>query len=322
MSKPMNFEYSGARDGAGIAPSVSLYADRSILRSEIEEDCAEAGLRMLHSGEVSTLLEGGLALLGDVVLLDIPVTSVEQLAALCRIDMRVEASGAQLIVSTSIEALDDVFACVDQSSPQILVNPSRADRLVAIGRSLSNVSHGRVRELSHEDRFTLLHLSEQVDQIAKRLDGLRDIGLGSATDRSVFNYGPDKLSAPEPLVSASATSLPDPRYVREIIRRRQARARFFEAELFADPAWDMLLDLTAAAAEQRHVCVTSLCIASGVPTTTALRWIKQMTDVGIFVRFKDVSDKRRAFISLSDDARDAMASYFVAIGEPEPAYAV
>ena len=115
MSKPMNFEYSGARDGAGIAPSVSLYADRSILRSEIEEDCAEAGLRMLHSGEVSTLLEGGLALLGDVVLLDIPVTSVEQLAALCRIDMRVEASGAQLIVSTSIEALDDVFACVDQS---------------------------------------------------------------------------------------------------------------------------------------------------------------------------------------------------------------
>jgi len=36
----------------------------------------------------------------------------------------------------------------------------------------------------------------------------------------------------------------------------------------ADPAWDMLLDLTAARAESRAVSVSSLCIAAGVPTTT------------------------------------------------------
>ncbi len=58
-----------------------------------------------------------------------------------------------------------------------------------------------------------------------------------------------------------------------IIRQRQLRARFFDGELFADPAWDMLLDLTAARVEARRVSVTSLCIASGVPPTTALRWI-------------------------------------------------
>ena len=56
------------------------------------------------------------------------------------------------------------------------------------------------------------------------------------------------------------------RRIREL--QRQLRARFFDGELFADPTWDMLLDLTAARVEHTRVSVTSLCIASGVPPTT------------------------------------------------------
>ena len=98
--------------------------------------------------------------------------------------------------------------------------------------------------------------------------------------------------------------------MRQIIRQRQLRARFFDGDLFADPAWDMLLDLTAARAEHLRVSVTSLCIASGVPPTTALRWIGQMVDAGLFQRVEDDTDRRRAFIALSDRAADAMARYF------------
>src|SRR3546814_5777917 len=76
------------------------------------------------------------------------------------------------------------------------------------------------------------------------------------------------------LVRPPRPSLPDPRLVRRIIHQRQLRARFFDPALFGDPAWDMLLDLTAARAEHNRVSVTSLCIASGVPLTTALRWIE------------------------------------------------
>src|SRR3546814_13389087 len=93
------------------------------------------------------------------------------------------------------------------------------------------------------------------------------------------------------------------------------RTRFFDGALFADPAWDMLLDLTAARAEHVRVSVTSLCIASGVPPTTALRWISQMVDVGLFVRTEDGVDKRRAFIALSDHAAAAMARYFAELGK-------
>ena len=40
-----------------------------------------------------------------------------------------------------------------------------------------------------------------------------------------------------------------------------------------------------------------------------------MVDEGLFVRVDDESDKRRAFIALSDKAADIMASYFVSIGK-------
>jgi len=102
--------------------------------------------------------------------------------------------------------------------------------------------------------------------------------------------------------------------VRKMIRQRQLRAKFFDGELFADPAWDMLLDLTAARAEHTRVSVTSLCIASGVPPTTALRWIGQMTQSGLLERVEDESDRRRAFIALSNTAADAMARYFAELG--------
>jgi DNA-binding MarR family transcriptional regulator len=101
-----------------------------------------------------------------------------------------------------------------------------------------------------------------------------------------------------------------------MIANRQARTRFFDPELFGDPAWDMLLDLAAAHGERAQVSVTSLCIAAGVPATTALRWLSQMVESGIFIRVPDPADKRRAFIALSDKAIGAMAGYFASLRTP------
>lgn len=112
------------------------------------------------------------------------------------------------------------------------------------------------------------------------------------------------------------TTLPDPRLVRRIISQRQLRARFFEGDLFADPAWDILLDLAAARGEHTRVSVSSLCIAAGVPPTTALRWIAQMTEAALLCRVEDETDRRRAFIALTDKAADAIASYFAEAGQP------
>ena len=59
--------------------------------------------------------------------------------------------------------------------------------------------------------------------------------------------------------------------VRNLIRHRRRREQLFGAEVFADPVWDILLDLYASHHEGKNVAVTSLCIAAAVPPTTALR---------------------------------------------------
>ena len=92
------------------------------------------------------------------------------------------------------------------------------------------------------------------------------------------------------------------------------RNRFFDSTLFADPAWDMLLDLMAARLEGEDVSVSSLSIAASVPSTTALRWIRTMTDLGLFERRADPMDGRRVYINLTDAAANALAGYFVAAG--------
>ena len=314
--------------------ALSIYADRAHLRGQVRDDAMAAGLRIAELGELALLLEGEARPLGELVVLDCPRVGGAELAALARLDQRAAHAGAQLIVSTTVAALDDVFGCLDQSAPQILVDPSRAERAIALGRALARFPGARLRELSEEDRLTLLRLTEQVGQIAERLErmgarvdpsavsGAAPFDTSSAASGdSAFRFESPKRDfaaqaedGGERLVRATRPPLPDPRLVRRIIRQRQLRARFFDGELFADPAWDMLLDLTAARAEHSRVSVTSLCIASGVPPTTALRWIGQMSEAGLFQRVEDEADRRRAFIALTDKASDAMARYFAELG--------
>ena len=75
----------------------------------------------------------------------------------------------------------------------------------------------------------------------------------------------------------------------------------------------MLLDLTAARLEGRRVAVSSLCIAAAVPSTTALRWIKALTEQGVLIRIADPSDGRRIFIELSESAIEAMLAYIATV---------
>lgn len=318
------------------APAVSIFADRGYLRAEMAEDAAAAGLRVAQTGSLERLLgdgsgplaEAGVVASTELVLVDCPMAEGAQLAALARLDMDAARTGAALVVSTSMGSLDDVFGCLDQSDAQILVSPSRAERMIALGQVLAR-GGSRVRELSEEDRLSLLRLTDQVTQIAQRLEALSSGQNVLSPEASAFRFDRPADAGGNPverlgdrLVRAPRPAMPDPRLVRRIIRHRQARARFLPGDLFADPAWDMLLDLTAAREEHTRVSVTSLCIASGVPPTTALRWIGQMTEAGLLQRLEDETDRRRAFITLTEKAVDAIARYFAEIATPTAATAM
>ncbi|MDZ4380808.1 MAG: winged helix DNA-binding protein [Parvibaculum sp.] len=98
-------------------------------------------------------------------------------------------------------------------------------------------------------------------------------------------------------------------WTRRLIDFCTARQSFFPDGLFSDPAWDMLLDLTHARLSGKRVSVSSLCIASRVPATTALRRISDLVSEGLAARVRDEADGRRVFVELTEDGFARMGAY-------------
>lgn len=98
--------------------------------------------------------------------------------------------------------------------------------------------------------------------------------------------------------------------ISRILKFRRLREEVFGADLFADPAWDMLLDLYGAHLASHRVSVSSLCVAAAVPATTALRWIKNLEDKDFLSRRPDPLDARRIYIELTDVALDRLTRFF------------
>lgn len=109
--------------------------------------------------------------------------------------------------------------------------------------------------------------------------------------------------------TAAPVATARPNYLKALVSARADRDTIFQAGLFSDPAWDMLLDLAVAEATNRPISVTSLCIASGVPTTTALRRIDDLKEAGLLDRVPDPGDRRRILVRLTSMGRDRMEAF-------------
>jgi hypothetical protein len=85
-------------------------------------------------------------------------------------------------------------------------------------------------------------------------------------------------------------------------RLRARRRRTARGELFEWPAWDMLLDLAAVRAEGTHLSVSSVCISSGAPQSTALRKLAALERANLVQRYAHGTDGRRVCVALTDEA--------------------
>jgi DNA-binding MarR family transcriptional regulator len=104
---------------------------------------------------------------------------------------------------------------------------------------------------------------------------------------------------------------------RALINHVRARRHHLPDIAVEDPQWLMTLELFLATEEGRAVSVSSLCFASGVPSTTALRHIRQLEVQGIFKRISHPHDRRIRHVGLSDGARSRVARYLIAITSGE-----
>ena len=206
------------------------------------------------------------------------------------------------VVSGKKNLVDLLFSQVGGSPVELLIDGDEAERTAALAIATSGVHRA--------DRFS----DVAADRSSERLRQLSDEVSRIATTLARLSTGPDASQRPAPVVPLGEVPQISAEIVRKVIRARRLRSRFFEEDMFADPAWDMLLDLLQAEIAQLRVPVSSLCIAAAVPATTALRWLKTMTDKGIFVRRADPHDGRRVFVELAPDASAAMRRYFAEVG--------
>ena len=93
---------------------------------------------------------------------------------------------------------------------------------------------------------------------------------------------------------------------RTILAERSRRALIFPH--MEEPGWLILLDLLAN--DGRDICVTSACLASFTPATTALRYIGLLERDGLVRREADPNDARRVFVRLTDEARQRLDAFF------------
>lgn len=79
------------------------------------------------------------------------------------------------------------------------------------------------------------------------------------------------------------------------------RARALDGIAEPDATWNMLAELLRARLTRRRVSVTSLCLASRSPVTSALRRIERLLAAGLITYTLDPKDRRRKYIDLTAD---------------------
>lgn len=144
--------------------------------------------------------------------------------------------------------------------------------------------------------------SESETNIHDLIDQIRDIQsrLGRLATAALPTEPTGEGEAP-----AASTGV-----IRSVLNLRAARRRIFGETLFGEPAWEILLELYEAQLAGRSESVSSICYASGVPGTTALRWIRHLENDEWIERAADPSDGRRYFLLLTKKGSEAMDRLF------------
>lgn len=196
------------------------------------------------------------------------------------------------ILLASNPSIELAVQAMQQGVVDFLSKPVSAEALGAA------IERAGLRLLAFETAARETRVSDSIASIQQSLAALM-AKLGVAEKEA----GPTEEEVASSMANPAAIH---PAVLKAIIKARRNRQKYFEADLFSDPSWDILLELTAAHIETRQESVTSVAISASVPASTAIRKIRELADRGLVRRWTDPNDARRIFVALTEDASRRM----------------
>lgn len=284
-------------------PEILLVEDDRDAAEELSELLAADGFKCTHAVdgiEALTLLQGNPVV--GVIVSDIRMPRMDGLAFITALRQQSPAGrDFQVIFVTGHAGLDESIQALKLRAVDFISKPIEPD---AFRAAIKVAAEDYQRRL--DERNSRTSNQKILERVRSHSAGLQQAlsslsSEGSAllpSSKSTDGRQPGKLNAPSKEERLKA-----------IIQARAARPLFFAGELFADPCWDMILDLMLNRILGKRISVSSLCIASGVPQTTALRRIDDLIAAGVAQRVEDPADRRRVFVDLSDEAAEKFERY-------------
>ena len=256
--------------------AVQIFADTEAALARMRQTATVAGCRIVSATLVCAGTEAPELLPGATLLIELEVDGSGE-AAIPLLDLAradAERGVRRSVVAAPLGLIDLIAARAVHRDIELLCEAGEEERVAAVSLA-AGAREPRLHDSRRERDFPILR-------------PLPDAGAAT---------------------QAPSLSRDDAAFIRTLLRTRRLRSHFFSADLFADPAWDMLLDLMAARLEGKPVAVSSLCIAAAVPPTTALRWIGVLTENRLVVRVADRNDGRRVYVELTEPTASALAAW-------------
>lgn len=259
----------------------------------------------------------------DYLLVELLSVSDSPEQSLSELARYLDNNASQILLWTDMDLLESAYATLPVDRSHFLVNSNDVDAMPILSGALNKMAEDKLYDRGHGAEYGALHkISDELAQFARTLAQMAEHDQNNLSDKPV-SFRPAPPDAFQRFVTGAREAEPEVNapMIRQMIKLRRLRDNYFDAGLFADPAWDILLDLMAARIEGVQVSVSSLCIAAAVPATTALRWIGTMTESGLLVRQHDPDDARRVFIALSMETAANLYQYLVEI-QKRPSVAI
>jgi DNA-binding response OmpR family regulator len=171
----------------------------------------------------------------------------------------------------------------------VIGEPERLDRVVP--RQITDVTDILTKPL---ERHTLLY---SVQEATRRHAAL------------LSRSGTTLAALPNRRSATTKRELPADLQVLQWLRDLdEQRSKALDGIVKTDATWNMLAELLRARITKRRISVTSLCLASRGPVTSALRRVEQLLKDGLITYALDPKDRRRKYVELTSEGASRMQS--------------